>query len=159
MLGFIWIDSSLLIAPGNESPQVLPPQTNLALKLLITRTMQLWFPHSYFHFYKWNKLVFENCITVKINMDSPGGTSVKEPACQCRRHERHGLRSLGWKDPQEKGMATHSSILAWRISWMEELGGLQSISLHRVRYNWSDLACNMYVVMSHCGFNLHLPDG
>ena len=36
------------------------------------------------------------------------------------------VQSLGWEDPLEKGMATHSSILAWRIPWMEELGGLQS---------------------------------
>ena len=37
------------------------------------------------------------------------------------------VRSLGWEDPLEKGMATHSSILAWRIPWREEPGGLQSI--------------------------------
>ena len=36
-------------------------------------------------------------------------------------------------------MATHSSILAWRIPWTEELGGLQSIALHRVRHNCCDL--------------------
>ena len=36
------------------------------------------------------------------------------------------VRSLGWEDPLEKEMATHSSILAWRIPWTEELGGLQS---------------------------------
>ena len=36
------------------------------------------------------------------------------------------VRSLGQEDPPEKEMATHSSILAWRIPWMEELGGLQS---------------------------------
>ena len=35
------------------------------------------------------------------------------------------VRSLGWQDPLEKEMATYSSILAWRIPWMEELGGLQ----------------------------------
>ena len=35
------------------------------------------------------------------------------------------VRSLAWKDPLEKGMATHSSILAWRIPWTEEPGGLQ----------------------------------
>ena len=35
------------------------------------------------------------------------------------------LPSLGWEDPLEKGMATHSSILAWRILWTEERGGLQ----------------------------------
>ena len=37
------------------------------------------------------------------------------------------VRSLGREDPLEKEMATHSSILAWRIPWMEELGGLQSM--------------------------------
>ena len=37
------------------------------------------------------------------------------------------VRSLGWEDPLEEGMATHSSILAWRIPWTEEPGGLQSI--------------------------------
>ena len=39
------------------------------------------------------------------------------------------VRSLGWEDPLEKEMATHSSILAWRIPWMEETGGLQSMGL------------------------------
>ena len=37
------------------------------------------------------------------------------------------VRSLGWEDPLEKEMATHSSILAWRIPWTEEPGGLQSM--------------------------------
>ena len=37
------------------------------------------------------------------------------------------VRSLGWKDPLEKGMATRSNILAWRIPWTEEPGGLQSM--------------------------------
>ena len=43
------------------------------------------------------------------------------------------LRSLGWEDPLEKGMATHSSILAWRIPWTEEPGGLWSMGSQRVR--------------------------
>ena len=43
------------------------------------------------------------------------------------------LQSLGWEDPLEKGMATHSSILAWRTPWTEEPGELQSIGLQRVR--------------------------
>ena len=43
--------------------------------------------------------------------------------------------SLGWEDPLEKEMATYSSILAWRISWTEELGGLQSMGLQRVGHN------------------------
>ena len=46
------------------------------------------------------------------------------------------VRSLGWEDPLEKEMATHSSILAWRILWMEELGRLQSMGLQRVAHDW-----------------------
>ena len=40
------------------------------------------------------------------------------------------VRSLGWEDPLEKEMATPSSILAWKISWTEEPGGLQSMGSH-----------------------------
>ena len=43
------------------------------------------------------------------------------------------VRLLGWEDPLEKGMATHSNILAWRIPWTEEPGGLQSKGLQWVR--------------------------
>ena len=45
------------------------------------------------------------------------------------------VRSLGWEDPLEKEMATHSSILAWKISWTEEPGGLQSMGSQRVRHD------------------------
>ena len=45
------------------------------------------------------------------------------------------IRSLGWEDPLEKEMATHSSTLAWKISWMEEPGGLQSMGSQRVGYS------------------------
>ena len=45
------------------------------------------------------------------------------------------VRSLGQEDPLEEEMATHSSILAWRIPWTEEPGGLQSIGLHRVGHD------------------------
>ena len=45
------------------------------------------------------------------------------------------VQSLGWEDPLEKGMATHSSILAWRITWIEEPGGLQFMGLQRVGHD------------------------
>ena len=45
------------------------------------------------------------------------------------------IHSLGWEDPLEKEMATHSSILAWEIPWTEEPGGLQSMGLQRVRHD------------------------
>ena len=50
------------------------------------------------------------------------------PAVQETRNQ-----SLGWEDPLEKEMATHSSILSWKISWTEEPGGLQSMGSQRVR--------------------------
>ena len=46
------------------------------------------------------------------------------------------VQSLGQEDPLEKGMATHSSILAWRIPWTEEPGGLLSMELQRVGHDW-----------------------
>ena len=52
-----------------------------------------------------------------------GGSDGKESACQCKRHR---AQSLGQEDPLEKGMAIHSSILAWRIAWAEGPSRLQS---------------------------------
>ena len=63
-----------------------------------------------------NVLKFGNRLT-------PGVTSGKEFTCQCRRQEIR-IPSLGQEDPLEECMVTHSSILAWRIPWTEEPGGL-----------------------------------
>ena len=65
----------------------------------------------------------------------PGGASGKEHACQGRRHETW-VQSLSRDDPLEESVATHSSILAWRIPWTEEPVGLQSMGSQRL----SDLA-------------------
>jgi len=67
--------------------------------------------------------------------DFPGGASGKESACQCRRHKRYRFNPWGRVDPLEEGMATHSSILTWRILWTEEPGGLQTTASQRVRHN------------------------
>ena len=56
-------------------------------------------------------------------MSFPRGSDGKESACNVETW----VRSLGWENPLEKGMATHSSTLAWRIPWTEEPGGLQSM--------------------------------
>ena len=50
------------------------------------------------------------------------------------------VRGIGWEDPLEKSLATHSSILAWRIPGTVEPGRLPSMGLHRVGHDWSDLA-------------------
>ena len=64
----------------------------------------------------------------------PGGSVVKNlPAMQEPQEMR--VRSLGWKDPLEEGIATYSTILAWRIPWTKEPGGLQFMGLQRVGHN------------------------
>ena len=47
--------------------------------------------------------------------------------------------TLGWEDPLEEEMATHSSILAWKILQTEDIGGLQSIGSQRVGHNWAHM--------------------
>ena len=69
-------------------------------------------------------------------MGFEGGTRGKEPACQCKRHKRSRFNPLGQEDSLEEGMASHSSILAWRIPWTEQPGGLQSMGLQRVGHDW-----------------------
>ena len=61
----------------------------------------------------------------------PGGSVVNNPPAM----QETWVQSLGWEDPLEKEMATHSSILAWKIPWTEEPGGLQSMGLHRVGHD------------------------
>ena len=71
------------------------------------------------------------------NMGFPHGSVVKN--LPTMRIWGNVVQSPGQEDPLEDGMATHSNILAWRIPWTEEPGGLQSIESQRVRHDWSDL--------------------
>ena len=72
-----------------------------------------------------HRVILKECL---VSMDFPGGSNSKESACNVG-----DLGSIpGQEEPLEKGMATHSSILAWRIPWTEEPGGLQSMGLQRV---------------------------
>ena len=65
------------------------------------------------------------------------------------------VRSLGGEDPLEKGMATHSRILAWRIPWTEEPGGLQSMGTEKM---WTRLSAHPFInlldicIFSACGW-------
>ena len=67
--------------------------------------------------------------------DFPGDGSVVEPSRACLPVQEMQVRSLDQEDPLKKGMATYSSILAWRIPWTEEPGGLQSMESQRVRHS------------------------
>jgi len=76
---------------------------------------------------------------VSIIMGFPGDLVVKNlPVMQ--ELQETWVGSLGQEDPLEEGMATRSSILAWRIQWTEEPGGLQSLGSQTAGHNWSDLA-------------------
>ena len=66
------------------------------------------------------------------------------------RQERQ-VQPLGLEDPLEEGMAAHSSILAWRLSWTEEPGGLQSMGSHRVRHEWAIEHAHIYKIDNQQG--------
>ena len=70
----------------------------------------------------------------------PGGSNCKESVCK--------PRDLGWKDPLEKDMATHFSILAWEMSWSEEPVGLQSMGSQTVRLSMhAVISANMLLIV------------
>ena len=72
----------------------------------------------------------------RVHTGLPRWLSGTESACQCRKMQETRVWYLGWEDPLEKEMATHSSILAWRIPWTEEPGELQSTGSQRVGHDW-----------------------
>ena len=64
------------------------------------------------------------CFSQQLVPGLPGGSVVKNPPANSK---THGFNPWLWEDPLEKEMKTHSSVLAWRIPWAEEPGGLQSM--------------------------------
>ena len=78
----------------------------------------------------------------------PWGLDGKESACRAR-----DLGSVaGWEDPLEKGMASHSRSVAWRMPWTEEPGGLQSVGSQRARHDW---ASNTFIFTFTWGSSLN----
>ena len=65
----------------------------------------------------------------------PAKSGVKRCGFQKKKKREMQVPSLGQEDPLQEGTATHSSILAWRIPWTEEPGGLQSLGSQRVRHD------------------------
>ena len=61
---------------------------------------------------------------------------VKNPPAMQETQETE-VGSLGWEEPLEKDMATHSSTLSWEVPWTEEPDGLQFMGLQRIRHNWT----------------------
>ena len=87
---------------------------------------------------KWKQLLIViECFSINV-CGFPGISVVKNlPA----KPQEMGVSSLGWEDPLEEEMATHSSILAWEIPWTEEPGRLQSMGLQKSQIQLNDWAC------------------
>ena len=82
--------------------------------------------HTHTHSIKtWTSLVAQTLRNLPVTQETP-------------------VQSLGQKDPLEKEMATHSSILAWKIQWMEEPGRLQSMGSQRVGHDWATSLLRAY---------------
>ena len=74
-------------------------------------------------------------LSLSASMEARTASLVAQTVKNLRAMWETRLPSLGWEDPLEEDMATHSSIVAWRIPWMEESVGLQSVGLQRVRHD------------------------
>ena len=91
-----------------------------------------------FHYFWFTSSTFTSIfLSLNLGRDFPGDTSGKESVCQCRRQKETQDWSPDQEDPPEEGMATHSSILAWRIPWTEEPVGLQSMGSQSIKHNWA----------------------
>ena len=79
-------------------------------------------------------------------MGFPGGSDSKGSACNAETQ----VRSLGEEDPLEKGMATHSNILAWRIPWTEGPDGLQSMESQEIRHDRASNTFKLFLSPRFC---------
>ena len=109
------------------------------------QTHTLWAPFSFFCFIQGTHHILKGCLSISLLLcflspywdgkfpDSKGALQmalVVKNLLANARDTRDVALSLGWEDPPEEEMATHSSILAWRLPWKEEPGGLQSMGSH-----------------------------
>ena len=105
------------------------------LCLLIYLSFPLFLSSELYNFYYTNSVkILLSAYILNISympMGSPGRSDGKAPVCDAGDR----VRSLGREDPLEKEMATHSSTLAWKISWTEEPGRLQSMGSQRVGHD------------------------
>ena len=109
--------------PKAESPLSQGPQPAF-VKIFYTPCVCVWTHHSKF-------------LETYINQGKYRASLVAQRLKRLPAMRETWVQSLGREDPLEKEMATHSSILAWRIPWTEEPGGLQSTGSQRVGHNWA----------------------
>ena len=80
------------------------------------------------------------CQHMQLQWASQVALVIKNPPADAGGRQETRVQSLVWENPLGEGLAIHSNILAWRISWTEELGGLPSIGSQRVGHDWSNSA-------------------
>ena len=97
-----------------------------------------------FYHFSWFHVLPSTYTTV-----NSGASLVAQMAKNLHARRETWVQSLGWEDPLEKGMTTHSSILAWRIPSTEESNGLQSMGLQTVRQDW---ATNTFIFIHNYNF-------
>ena len=83
---------------------------------------------------KWTNRIY---VSLYLCIHHPWASLVAQMVKNLPEIQETWVQSLGWEDPLEVGMATHSSIFAWRIPWTEESGRLQSTGLQRIRHDWA----------------------
>ena len=110
------------IGEGNRNP--------LQCSCLENRDGRVWWAAVYGVAQSWTRLK-QLCSSSRL-LGFPDGTVVKNPPASAG-GARDVIRYLGRKDPLKQKMTTHSSMLAWKILWIEDTGGLQSMVLQRVR--------------------------
>ena len=104
----------------------------------------MWFTSTVYYIY----IIYRystQILSLIISWGFPDGTVVKKKIClPVQETQETQVSSLCPKDPQEKEMATHFSILAWKFPWKEEPGGLQSLRSQRVGHDWE-----LSIIMAH----------
>ena len=88
----------------------------------------------------WCELYFRSLESIRLQLDSSRASLVAQRVKNPPATWETWVWSLGWEDPLEEGMATHSSFLAWKIPWTEKSGRLPFTGSQRVRHDWSNLA-------------------
>ena len=113
-------------------------------KCLLSLLIYFWYCFHFKHFLEFffSKKIRERkiaqCLDVRVG--SSGASLVAQTVKNMPVMQETWVPSLGQEDPLEKGMATHTSILVWKIPWTEKPGRLQSMESQRVRNDWSNLA-------------------
>ena len=121
-----------------EKKRLIPSSNNLHSKGILNTKLHHQHPLQYLNMLFTHQSSVETLLGIFLVVQL-----VKNPTAM----QETWVWSLGWEDPLEEDKATHSSILAWRISWTEDPGGLQSLGPQRVRHNYWETEHTLHVFL------------